>query len=467
MPQNSRKPGTAALLTVLFAIGVLHWVFFYNLAHLSFTAYDWPKEFSYYSIIRQALIQHFIPYHVSRAFQETDRFLALPETLLSPQILLLPAMKIGQFAMFNTLFMYTLGFLGCLWLRKKYRLSFLPFLLLYLLFNFNGYITSHIAVGHSMWNGYFLMPFFCLLIFKLMEGKKNISLVVIEFSFFLFFLMLQGSFHIFVWCLFFLALFGAFNRGHLKSISLIIVFSAVLSCFRLCPAAMTFYKKGYPFLFISGYPGIKDFFNALATAREFTYRPFTLPMGWWEFDAYINIIGVIFIAYFGIYLRFSKKQLLQNYKYRELDFPILLMALFSFGSLYSFVSKLPVPFLNSQRYSSRFFIVPLILLLVISSLRLKELLPLLKKNKAFQLLAPACVAVIAFSLAKHSYLWRIDNLERHCGAGIADFTISNVIKNDAAYINSCKISAAVSLIAIAVLSYFYVYRARKPHSKGN
>jgi len=33
---------------------------------------------------------------------------------------------------------------------------------------------------------------------------------------------------------------------------------------------MTFYKKGYPFLFISGYPGIRDFFNALATAREFT-----------------------------------------------------------------------------------------------------------------------------------------------------------------------------------------------------
>jgi len=106
MPQNFRKAGTAALLTVLFAIGVLHWVFFYNLAHLSFTAYDWPKEFSYYSIIRQALIQHFIPFHISRAFQETDRFLALPETLLSPQILLLPAMKIGQFAMFNTLFMY-------------------------------------------------------------------------------------------------------------------------------------------------------------------------------------------------------------------------------------------------------------------------------------------------------------------------------------------------------------------------
>jgi hypothetical protein len=340
-------------------------------------------------------------------------------------------------------------------------LTALPFVLLFLLFNFNGYITSHIAVGHSMWNGYFLLPFFFILLFELMEGRREESLLVIEFSFFLFLLCLQGSFHIFVWCLFFLSIFGAFNRRHLRSVFLIIGLALLVSSFRLLPAALTFYKKGYPFLFISGFPGAKAFFYALAVIKDVAYRQFKMSMGWWEFDTYISVIGLAFIAYFGIYLRFSKNPLLKDCKYREMDAPVFLMALLSIGPLYSYVSNLPIPFLNSQRYSSRFFIIPLAALMIISCLRLKELLPGLKKMKYFKASAAACIGALAILLARHSWLWRIENIERHFGAEAVETTLNRVIKAYPVYTNSVTISAAISLSAVLVLTFFYIIKRAK------
>jgi hypothetical protein len=445
IPIMSKK---GAFLFFLFCLGILHWLIFYNFGRLSFKAHDWPKELSYYSVIQQSLTRHFIPYHVSRVFQKTDRFLALPEILLSPQILALPFMKPGAFAIFNTLFMYTLGFLGCLLLRRKFALSNLAFLPLYLLFNFNGYITAHLAVGHSMWNGYFLLPFFFLLIFGLKEGRRDAALMVMEFSFFIFLLMLQGSFHMVVWCIYFLALFGIANRKCLKSIVLIIVLGMLLSCFRLVPAGMAFFKKEYPFFFISGYPGLRDFVRGLIIIKDVTYYPFTTKMGWWEFDAYIGIIGALFIAYYGIYLRFKERN------FKEFDLPVFLLALLSFGSLYSCFANLPIPFANSERYSSRFFILPLLALTIISSVRLN-------KSKLFKSVAALAIAMLSFSLAKHSYIWSMAAIEKLSEISEADFTISRVIKNDPTYITSVNVTLAVSLIAFFALSGIYFWRRRK------
>ena len=448
------KFGTIVFLTLLFLLGILHWLLFYNFSNLSYTALDWPKEFSYYSIIRSALIQHFIPYHISASFQETNRFFALPETPLSPQVLLLPLVGVGRFIMANTLFLYSLGFLGCLLIRRGFRLSILPFLIFYLIFNFNGYITSHIAVGHSMWNGYFLLPFFLYLISELIKIKKSFTNIIIKFSFLLFAIMLQGAFHIFVWCLFFLVLLALFNKILIKPVFLIIAFSVLLCFCRLLPAALTFYNKGYPFLFISGYPDIRYFFSALVALKNPGFHPFRLNMGWWEFDAYITIIGLVLIAYFGIILRFKSK----NWKFQELDMPILIMLILSLGQLYSPLSKFSIFFLNSQRFSSRFIIIPVLVLLLISIIRLQELLPRVKEKILFKLLAPACVALMAVLLARHSYLWRISAIEQNFKNSAIPPCLNIFVPGDTFYINSLKFSAIVSLITIIALTCFYLRR---------
>jgi hypothetical protein len=75
---------TVGILVLLFAAGFLHWIWFLNHGEMSFKAYDWGKEFLYYSVLKQAIATGMIPYHISLAFQNSNRFLAIPETNLSP-----------------------------------------------------------------------------------------------------------------------------------------------------------------------------------------------------------------------------------------------------------------------------------------------------------------------------------------------------------------------------------------------
>lgn len=74
---------------LLFALGVLHWGLVFEGGDLPLTDYDWSKESLYYSVWQQALTRGAVPYYVAPPVLDTDQFLAIPETNISPQILLL------------------------------------------------------------------------------------------------------------------------------------------------------------------------------------------------------------------------------------------------------------------------------------------------------------------------------------------------------------------------------------------
>ena len=157
---------TTTFLVSLFSCGVIHWVLFLQFGNMSFsdTTTDWPTQLIYYQALATILYEPDIPYFiVPLAGPAGNYFLGNPEIVLSPQIVLLRFLNVGPFVLINTLIMYTIGFFGCLVIRKHYQLSPVPFLVLFLMFNMNGHITSHISAGHSMWNGYFLLPFFCIM----------------------------------------------------------------------------------------------------------------------------------------------------------------------------------------------------------------------------------------------------------------------------------------------------------------
>src|SRR5436309_11139084 len=78
---------TVLFIAGLYALGVLHWCAFFNWGDVRLVAYDWPKETGYLDVQRQALLTGELPWHVSRPFHGSDRFLALPETNLLPQTL--------------------------------------------------------------------------------------------------------------------------------------------------------------------------------------------------------------------------------------------------------------------------------------------------------------------------------------------------------------------------------------------
>ena len=161
------------LIPILYASGFLHWLLFFKLGKLTFRAFDWGKEYIYYSLLKQWIETGRIPYHIDLAFHGTHRFLAIPEVNLSPQILLLPLVQVGTFVVINTILLYSIGFIGCLLIKQRYRLGIASFTLLFLIFNFNGHLIAHIGVGHSMWAGYFLLPFYFLYLLELIGDKPG------------------------------------------------------------------------------------------------------------------------------------------------------------------------------------------------------------------------------------------------------------------------------------------------------
>ena len=159
-------------LAALYLGGLVHWGFFFNWGSVSFNLDDWTQTGTYFNFLRQAALHNLLPLHIGSTLISTDRYIARPDTLLSPQAYLLRFIGPGHFMLVNTLILFTAGCVGLLLLRKRYKLAPAAFGALFLMFNFNGHITAHLAVGHSEWVGYFLLPFFVLLVLKLVEGEK-------------------------------------------------------------------------------------------------------------------------------------------------------------------------------------------------------------------------------------------------------------------------------------------------------
>jgi len=453
-PQSTKyKIISIIFLTFFFFVGALYWIFFFNLGRMHFKAYDWPKEYKYYSVLQQSIKTGRLPYYVSESYLDTNRFLAIPETVLSPQILLLSFLNINWFLIANMIILFTLGYLGCLLIKKKYQLSLFSFGILFLIFNFNGHITSHLAVGHSMWGGYFLLPYFFLFLFKLVEGDFS-TLNVVALSFTLFSIFLQGSFHIYVWCLIFLFLLCLARRGYyVKPIFFTFLISALFSAFRLFPAMVTFVKKKH--VFISGYHTIQIFLDSLITIRPHSYQlgilkgEGYLAAGWWEYDLYIGILGVIFILY-GVYMHFLKKN---DTLYKDLNIPLLGQTILAFGPFYAFITLLPLPFISSERGSTRFLIIPLLLVTILSCIYFQKMLNTYNLIKKPGVIFFALIGIIqmAYSFAVHSATWSLMTIEKAFRSRVIDFGISIVLKEQQvarAYILSLKVGAMISVAAI-------------------
>jgi len=453
---------TVTFVLILFLIGVVHWVSFFNRGDICFKAEDWALEVMHYSVLQDAVKDNIIPYHVSRfLFFPTYRFLAHPDISLSPQIFLLKFLSIANFFLAYVLTLYAVGFVGCLLIKRRYKLSIFSFSILYFLFNFNGHLTSHIAVGHVSWLGYFLLPFFCLLLFELIEGN-NPTEIAIKLSFVLFFILLQGSLHIFVWCIMFMIVLAAFNLRYIKPVLIVCILSLFLSLYRFFPAVITFWKIKNPFQ--TGYPNISVLIDSFINIHDHSYRwvgSIIQTLGWWEYDFYVGLFGFALIVYFGIYLRFSKDAEFAGLKYKEFDMPILLMSIFSLNYLYFFINRLPIPFINSERVSSRLLLIPVLMLIIISCIRLQKWIYHLNRHVVLKVIAIFGVVQMAFALALHSRTWFISGLENCSGNFSVTTNISIVSKNDPLYTTGLNISMLISLLAILSLSLYYFLFRRK------
>jgi hypothetical protein len=450
-----RKALVPAALLLLYLIGVVHWLWFFNRGDLSFSTHDWPKEHSYYTVLQEAMASGRVPYHFEPPRHGTDRFLGLPETNLSPQVLLLPWMDVGRFVLVNIVLLYSVGYVGCLLLRRRYHLSLVPFATVYLLFSFNGYITAHLAVGHSMWAGYFLLPFFSLYLLEWVEERAS-AVPALKLALVLFAMMLQGSFHLVIWCWVFLLFFLVFNPALWRGGLLVFGFSGWLSVFRLVPAAVTFghdRQRG----FWAGYPTLADMLDGFVRIRAIDF-PAPESLGWWEFDTYVGVLGLAALLYFGVVLRVSGDPCLARYRYEALDAPLLILFFLSLSYFYTVVNYLRIPLLNAEIISSRFLIIPVLLLTVVAAIRMQVLLERTRRTAALHVLIVGGLLLAFSEMMTHSDVWKVTRIEASL-AGESASTAAIIDRTDGVYTASVRVSAVASAVAVVVWLYVF-FRAR-------
>jgi hypothetical protein len=405
---DERRPRAASwpLAASCLLAGILHWALFLGVPTvLPRESADWPKEFRYYTVLKQAVTEGRVPYFVSVSLQDTRKFLAIPETVLSPQIVLLRWVSIDTFFLIHVLLLQAVGLAACLAIRRRYELSTPSFLLLWLLLGFNGHVTAHLAIGHSMWGGYFLLPWFFLLVLDLVEAERPRTPIGIGLVLGL--MLLQGSFHPFVCCVLFLTVLlladGASRRRNLEALA----WTAGLTLFRLAPAAAILLARRAQD-FQTGYASPVDLAAGLAWVRDVQFpRRGAGSMGglrWWEFDAFVGVVALVWLAIAGLGLGFAKSG-----RYRRLAWPMAVVALLSLDSLYLPLNLSHLPLLGAERVSSRLLIVPLGFLVVIAAVAGDEWARHFRRRRLVVGLVAGATALL---LAWHSYVWSVPSVAR-------------------------------------------------------
>lgn len=459
------KTGSYLVLGITYVIGMFHWAWFISFGNVRDRYADWEKFFEYYEVTQNALLEKSVPYFMPYFYKGTNQFLAIPETDLSPTVLLLGFLDIKEVFLVQMIVVYSLGFLGCLWLKIKYKWSLVSFVIFFLLFNFNGHITSHLAIGHWVWISYFLLPFFVGWVLSLVEGdtlgSRPGKLALVLFG-----ILLFGGLHPFVWCLLFLLLLVLFERRYWKLVLTGVALALVFSAYRILPAAITFW--GYKNPFIYGFPSLSVLWSSLTSIYQsegiildMKYSA-TSSMPWWEVDHYISILGLGFLLYFGFWRRWRETESLTDYQI--LNLPMLLMAVLSFGAIFGYISQLPFPLISVERTPSRFFILPLLILFALSCIWMQKAFDRMKPGWGIQILAVAGIAFEGIFMLEHSSVWYAHSSGIKVAPGFMKGIepISGWAKSvEEYYVSIVQISYLISLISLLAFVAGSIYFNRK------
>ncbi len=471
-PNLKIKIGNYFVLGIAYFAGAFHWAWFLNYGRVEYKYIDWQKFFDYYGVIQKALAENTIPYFMPYFYKGTNQFLAIPETDLSPSIFLLKFLSVEEFFLAQCLILYSLGFVGCLWLKKKYRWSLFAFLSFFLVFNFNGHIVAHLAFSHWPWISYFLLPFFILWVLTLVEGDRSPAHGA-RLAGVLFGILLLGGLHPFFWCLLFLALLCLYQRNFFKPVLIGVGLSLVFSAYRIVPAMITFF--GYKNNFVFGFPSIPAFLESMIVIKDF--KTVLGPVldkigyfGWWEMDHYIGLLGFGVILYFGIYRRRFKNDTWQSHDYRVLDGPMVVITLLSMSYIYGLLTHLPVPLITVERVSSRFFIMPLLFLLTLSVIGMQQSLDRVKWDWNRIGLALSALLLEGLMLLSHSFAWQVKDLQirmKEEAVNVVDPVSEWAQSMEEFYVPVVQISFLISLTAIVVfLGTVWIFKLKRRPARG-
>jgi hypothetical protein len=256
-----------------------------------------------------------------------------------------------------------------------------------------------------------LLPWFVLAIMDIVEGKPLWRTVAFT-SVILLVYFLQGAFHLFVACWLFIGLLSIALHKNPQTPVAILVFSLLLSMVRILPPLLEWGK--FDTAFLSGFPSSADIVTALTNLVEpirekvFNFSAVN-PLGWWEFDYYVGAIGLLFLLFFGLYSPLRKRS--RSSKYQALYLPIIGLTVLSIGQVYKIFHVLHIPFLSSQRVSSRLFILPLVFITFLSLVNFEEFNSRRELSRSWVVVLLSSAVLLSQDLWQHIKLWRITNME--------------------------------------------------------
>jgi hypothetical protein len=254
----------------------------------------------------------------------------------------------------------------------------------------------------------------------------------------------------------FLLAWGLFSPKYLLPAIKVCVFSGLLSLFHLLPAAVEYIGGGKAF--ISGFPTVADLFAGMVVLKypaEALSGQFS-SLGWWELDTYIGLLGLAFLAFFGVYQTWRKGSTT-----KALLAPIAVVTFLSIGQVYSVVNHLPIPLTDSERISSRFFVVPLVVLIILGSIHLQEMLVKLgRRGFVERISCLGLLVLLSHDLFQHSRIWRVTNMYNLFKSTPVDIQSKVINHPDPVYFNALAIGTAVTLLTLFALLFLSWHERR-------
>ncbi|NPV57578.1 MAG: hypothetical protein HPY76_13020, partial [Anaerolineae bacterium] len=427
--------------------------------------HDWAEiNLARLAFLQDAVRSGQLPLHMADASalrMLTDRFMALPDVILSPDLLLLAFLSLEQYILVHWLLCYTLGFLALVWLRVRHAVS-LPLLVgVFLLFNFNGHIVGHLTVGHYTWGGYFLLPWLVLLCLELRTTQRR-WLWIAAVALLMLGIWLQGSFHQFVIGLIFLVLFSLASIRRAGSGLVAAGFSLLLALPRILPA--TLILGGSDTESLGGYQLIRYFKDSAVVPRPaaewLPYANYYSPLGWWEFNLYLGWAGVILLGLLGL------GWLLAQVRARRLSplwLPLVIMFFLSIRNHYD-VYLGWVPLFAGLRVSTRIIILPMLAVIFAGAGAWGGWLPGLPRRwrLAANIAVWALVGWQAYDLLPWALRWGVDAMAGVFPLAAVDLT-SKVIANhpDPLYTQTLTAGVAGALLSLLFLGWMVVRERRQ------
>ena len=439
---------------LIYMVGLVYWYLFYFRGAPAIAHGDWVKEQVYLDTLRISLEQLAIPWAWDKVFYfSSPLFMANPEVVFTPDVVLLRVLTNQHFFYLHHCLFYSLGFFTLSKIATQLRLQTPAYLFIFLIFNFNGYVTSHISEGHFQWTGYYLIVTFLYLLYQSCR-ESAITVRDVLAGGVLGLLFANGSFHIAIWLSLFAGLILVFERRTWMKLFVILLIGCSLGAFRILPALLYFATastKGMQ----SGYTDISLLLNSLTQLRGHGFGATTL-QGWWEYSLYIGFTG-FFVLIIGVVM-YLRSEFMQNRLTQQWVLAATLLFLLSLGNTWGVLVTFHLPLGGIERLSSRFIVIPFVLCALACTYMFNNLLNTLSSKIANQVFC-TLVGFIAIDLFYQFLNWSLIATEAASGGGSVIPNVPILAEVSVDFKLTVAISWMVTGVA-GIVSYVYLRHLR-------